>query len=83
MRMNEMQEMLYGIVAETLYDPVLGRYPTYAIQARCRTAEGLEEVALVHDVSTQMQFASRLSELFSRYQLSPMHLHDAIQDMLP
>ena len=70
-------------MAETMCDPLLGKYRTYGIQANGKTEEGWEPVQVVHDVSTELQFAERLSDLFSLHQLSPIHLRDVVEDMLP
>ena len=40
-------------------------------------------IAFVSDVSVNETFVTSLSELFTKEQLSPMHLQDAIEDNLP
>lgn len=64
-------------------DPELGRYDTYGIQAKRRVLHGWEQIELIHDVTTDRKFADLLVNLFNRRQLSPVHLRDALEDMLP
>ncbi len=58
----------------------LGRYRAYGIQAN---EAGGRAVTRVCDVTTRRSFAEELAERFTRFQLSPIHLKDAIEDTLP
>ena len=70
----------YQAVEENWEQTDLGRYHTYAIQGR----DGARRVvAQVHDVTTDSNFAQWIAELLTRGQLSPIHLKDAIEDLLP
>ena len=42
-----------------------------------------EPVEFIHDVTTDYLLVKKMEELFNRYQLYPIHLRDAIEDMLP
>lgn len=64
-------------------DPELGRYDTYGIQAKKKVIRGWEQIERIHDVTTDRKFASLLVSLFNQHQLSPIHLREALEDMLP
>lgn len=72
----------YLAIPETMDDPELGQYDTYGIQAK-KVIRGWEQIELIHDVTTDRKFANLLVSLFNRRQLSPIHLRDALEDMLP
>ncbi len=61
----------------------MGRYITYGIQAIRKTALGWEMGEIIHDVTTELRLAAELAQFFNRYQLSPIHLRDVIEDMIP
>lgn len=42
-----------------------------------------EPIEFIHDVTTDYLLVKKMEELFNRYQLYPIHLRDAIEDMLP
>lgn len=73
----------YQAVRESRHDPDLGQYLTYGLRAQRKTGSGWEEIELIHDVTTHFGFAKRLSELFNRHQLSPIHFRDAVEDIIP
>ena len=70
---------IYRTVKEKLYHRDVGDYTSYGIEA----VQGGEVIAFVSDVSVNETFVTSLSELFTKEQLSPMHLQDAIEDNLP
>lgn len=72
----------YSVVKEFQHTPELGQYLTYALQASRKTNQGWEAVATVHDISSEFPFVQAMAERFNRHQLSPLHLHDAIEDSL-
>lgn len=73
----------YQAIAESMNDPELGQYDTYGIQAKKKVIRGWEQIELIHDVTTDRKFAYLLASLFNLHQLSPIHLRDALEDMLP
>lgn len=73
----------YLVIPETMDDPVLGRYDTYGIQAKRKVIQGWEQIELIHDVTIDRKFVSLLVSLFNRCQLSPIHLREALEDLLP
>ena len=73
----------YQVIAESMNDPELGQYVTYGIQVKTGAPWGEEQIKQIHDVRTDLQFVSLLVDLSNRHQLSPVHLHDALEDMLP
>lgn len=81
--MKEHKNWDYQVIEETLDDPLLGKYRTYGIQAKCRAVHGWEQIELIHDVTLEADLAQRLALLFSQHQLSPLHIRDALNDMLP
>lgn len=73
----------YQAVQEVQYRSELGWYVTYGIRASKKTVQGWEWIEWVHDVTTDRRLAGRLAETFRRYQLSPVHLREAILDKIP
>ena len=69
-------------VPEMQYRPELGQYLTYGIQARRKTAQGWEQIEWIHDVTTENQYAINLAEAFTRFQISPAHLREILEDLL-
>lgn len=81
--MKENTNWSYWAVEETLDDPLLGKYRTYGIQAKHRTVYGWELIEMIHDVTLEANLAQKLARLFRQHQLSPLHIRDALDDMLP
>lgn len=69
---------VYDVVPEKCYHINLGEYDTYGIEVT-----GSEFSMVVHDVSVCKNITNNLVEMFNQYQLSPVHLEDAVRDMLP
>ena len=63
-------------------DPCTGRYRTFGLRVLRQEAEGDREVMVLPDVSTDFAFTLRLASLFTRKQLSPLHLLDVLEDLL-
>lgn len=63
-------------------DPCLGRYRTFGLRVLRQEAEGDQEVMILPDISTDFAFTLRLASLFTRKQLSPLHLLDVLEDLL-
>lgn len=72
----------YLIVREELSHPDIGDYVTYGIRILRREGASWLEVTTIHDVTSEGVLASRIAELFNRYQLSPIHSMEAIDNML-
>ena len=73
----------YDVRPEYVELPERGDCRTYGIQAAMRLAEGFVVLAAVHDVTPDRALAVRLAWRFTRCQLSPLHLWDAVADSLP
>lgn len=69
----------YETIKELLYAPGLGHY----FLAARKINSVWEPVEFIHDVTTDYLLVKKMEELFNRYQLYPIHLRDAIEDMLP
>ena len=67
----------YSTVSQQLYSADLGLYHTYGIKV-----EGYMQTYILSDVSLRREAAEQMVSLFNRYQLSPLHLQDAVEDML-
>jgi len=76
-RQQDLSDTQYIVVRENLYHPDFGEYCTYGVQMK-----NGEHVDIIHDISTCRQIVIHMAELFNRYQLSPVHLYDAVTDML-
>lgn len=62
------------------YAPGVGTFVSYDIAAYDSFVRDIVQTAW--DVTSDRNLALRMVERFNRYQLSPIHLIDAIQDML-
>ena len=62
------------------YAPELGTYYSYDIVVYARIMDG--PVAILRDVTPDGDLVFRMVELFNRCGLSPLHLKDAVLDML-
>ena len=67
----------YCAFAERLCSGELGNYDTYGLSFE---AGGYRDC--IHDVSVNREKASRITEMFNRYKLSPLHFFDAVEDMI-
>ncbi len=72
----------YHMVLEHHSHPDLGAYQSYGIRAFETHDMRIQAVAHCSDITTVQSEIERLTERFNRYQLSPIHLEDAIQDYL-
>lgn len=70
----------YIMLPKIRYAPGIGTYVSYDIAAY----DGFKRdfVAIVWDATSDRDLALRMVGQFNRYQLSPIHLKDAIADML-
>lgn len=68
----------YQVISENWMHIDLGEYATYSIQV---TGDGSTEK--LHDVSVSKETVDWMVELFNKYQLSPIHLQNAVEDLLP
>ena len=76
--MNDLTQ--YIMMPKIRYAPGIGTYVSYDIAAY----DGFKSdiVSIVWDVTSDRDLAIRMCEMFNRYQLSPIHLEEAIIDML-
>jgi|GEM_PF-440429 len=68
----------YCLIAETYNNIDLGEYHTYGIQV-----SGLDFSEVMHDISPCKDTVAWMIESFNQHQLLPVHLRDAVEDMLP
>jgi len=67
----------YCEVSEICSSKDLGEYRTYGI-----SVNGLYFSETLHDVSLHKAVIARMTYLFNKHQLSPIHFKDAVEDML-
>jgi len=75
---KEPPKWLYTIVPETGFNPDLGEYNTYGIKVT-----GVDCEQILHDVSVCNEAVSEIVRLFNKHRLCPVHLTDAVEDILP
>ena len=71
----------YIVESSDYYASETGNYTGYSIAAV--DSERGEIVARIADVTCDRALAAAMADLFNRHQLAPVHLKDAILDMLP
>ena len=67
----------YAVIEQNISSQDIGDYKSFGIIARCGA-----EVQLCSDVTTDIEFANRLVNLFARNGLSIIHFKDVIMDMI-
>lgn len=76
-----MKDMIQYIMQPKIrYAPGIGNYVSYDIAAYDCFTQNI--VAIAWDVTSDRNLALRMVGKFNRYQLSPCHLIDSVQDML-
>ncbi|MDR3344553.1 MAG: DUF6514 family protein [Oscillospiraceae bacterium] len=75
---NTSAQWNYCVIDEMRYHQDVGNYRTYGLLLN----EGHGSVCL-QDISVQRAFVERMAETFNRLQLAPVHLHDAVENLLP
>lgn len=70
----------YFMFRRKKYTPEIGTYYSYDIVVYGSLYRG--PVQIIRDVSTDVELVFRMVWAFNRYSLSPLHLKDAILDML-
>lgn len=73
---------VYLPIENEMHAPYLGRYRTFGLRVLRSEAEEDRELMILPDVSTDFAFTLRLASLFTRKQLSPLHLLDVLEDLL-
>ncbi|BDF68025.1 DUF6514 family protein [Pseudoflavonifractor phocaeensis] len=77
-----MTRFRYRPVKQFLSSPELGPYVSYGIHAFLYTDSGCREFALLFDISCDGALVTDLAEEFTRHQLHPVHLMDAVMDAI-
>lgn len=77
-RMQHKPDTQYFSIRETYTKPCAGHYKAYAIIVRNR----MDTVAYVPDVFLKRKQAKRFVALCNKLALDPIHLFDAIEDVL-
>ena len=72
----------YHIIAERYQHPDLGLYRSYGIHAFEIVDKHVYPVAVVHDITTVRTQAETLAQFCNKHQLSPVHLHDVVNDFI-
>ena len=70
----------YHIIAERCSHPDIGVYRSYGIHAFKIIGGHIRPAAVIHDITTIQSQAEALAQLCNAYQVSPIHLHDVIND---
>lgn len=70
----------YFMFRRKKYAPEIGTYYSYDIVVYGLLHQG--PVQILQDVSTDAELVFRMVMAFNRYSLSPLHLKDAVLDML-
>lgn len=70
----------YIMIPKIKYAREIGTYASYGIAAYNSFSRDI--VASVPDVSSDRDTVLHIVEMFNRHQLSPIHLEEAIRDML-
>lgn len=73
----------YRIISEVLETYECDKYTAYGIQAVFEYDNQLVVYSTVKDISTERLQVEEMVEKFNAYELCPIHLRDAIEDMLP
>lgn len=73
----------YRIVSEILVSYDCDKYIAYGIQAVFERNNRMIVYSTINDISTDRNQVIEMIEKFNTYELSPIHLKDAIEDMLP
>ncbi len=68
----------YLPIENEVFSPYIGRYHTFGL----RVLQEDEELMILPDVSTDFDFTLRLASLFTKKQLSPLHILDVLEDLL-
>lgn len=75
----------FRAVKERLYTNEIGSYTTYAIVAEQQSIALQDNWSIqetVHDVACDYAFVSQLCDMYTWFQLDPIHLYDCIIDFL-
>lgn len=70
----------YFMFPQKMYAPEIGAYNTYSIAVYGFLHE--PPIRIVRDVSPDGELVFCMTQAFNRHKLSPLHLLNAIQDML-
>lgn len=79
---NALFSWQYRIASETCFHPDYGTYISYGIQAYQCSGEHCQLISVVHDISTKQNFVEHLANVFTKQQLSPLHLSEVVTDFL-
>lgn len=73
----------YRIISEVLATYDCDKYTAYGIQVVSKFENKPIVYSTVSDISTERVQVAEMVEKFNDFELSPIHLMDAIEDMLP
>lgn len=73
---------LYLLIENDMCSPYVGQYHTFGLRILQSENGEDEEIMVLPDVSTDFSFTLHLASLFTRKQLSPLHLLDVLEDLL-
>ena len=77
-RPSEVRRYRYLVIEQNMTSEELGTYVTYGMCVE----RDQEILALIHDLSPNLEDMQRLADLCTEHQLSPDHLADVIEDFL-
>jgi hypothetical protein len=76
-KMLQAQNASYQVTSQRCRQADYGWYTTYGI-----ALVGGENGPSLPDISPRRQFVEQMAALFNRLQLAPVHMRDAVEDML-
>ena len=72
----------YIIVLQTGFSEDCGEYRTYGLMATQRVHEGWCAGEAIHDITTNLNMAINMANVFNSRGLSSLHFRDAVEDWL-
>ena len=76
-------QFCYRVISETCGDPELEGRVTCGLLAETISDSRWTHIQTLHDVSPDLDLVMLMADQFNVHQLHPIHLQDAVEDMLP
>ncbi len=73
---------LYKLFEEALYSEETGEYSSFGLCVYRVSGESEEKLLSVSDVSLDREFVEKLAKSFNDFQLSPVHIYEAIENAI-
>ena len=72
----------YTVFSECRHNPNVGKYVGYGINCFASSPFKRSHISSLPDISTDKEFVSNLADLFTRNNLYPCHIEDAVLDAI-